>query len=469
MRQVGEFSSPLRGRRMGGMLFFLLLISLFLPAGMDAQTPNAVIKGIVWRDENRNGQRDAGEPGLSHVEIRLYREGDPQPLSITYTDGFGRYTFSGLLPGAYHVVEVDPPNYVSSTVNTWHLVLDEGGVAEVNFGDFPVILLTPTATPTPTFSPTPTITPTATSTPVPTATPVPPPTPTPQTPTITPTPTLSPTPWPAWCRNIVRNPDFESDEGWQLPRTRLWPAYVGPFAFPNGGRPHSFQRAVRLGATAPIDPPSYSSASQLITLPADARTITLEYWVWTFSQDDNGGDRQEVLLLDPETRRVRVRVWQAIPAQNARKWERHTFDLTPYRGQSFILYFNVYNEGDNRVSAMFLDDVRVWVCYDVFPTPVLIHMPDLQHNNPRPPTPTSTPSTTPTPTVAAKKTFFRPALPGGRATGWLEQVDRQVRSTLMLLNIYLARACVLGILVLIALVLGITLYSHWKEGRREEG
>ncbi len=248
----------------------------------------------------------------------------------------------------------------------------------------------------------------------------------------------------------MRNSSFEEDGGWNLPHTRLWPAYVGPFAFPNGGKPHSLQRAVRLGATEPIDPPSYSSASQVITLPLDARTVTLEYWVWTFSQDPDGGDRQEVFLLDPEGRSIQKVIWRAIPAQNARRWERHTFDLTPYRGRRFLLYFNVFNDGDNRVSAMFLDDVRVWACYTAPPAPTVaraapprkIHIPDLQKGKKQ-----VIATATPTP---------RPASPFQALRDLVENMPQKSRDlaqeTKRAINVGIQALCLISLLVLLVLL-----------------
>jgi len=48
---------------------------------------------------------------------------------------------------------------------------------------------------------------------------------------------------------------------------------------------------------------------------------------------------------------------------NRQIWTHHTFDLTAYKGQTIVLYFNVYNNGiDNLKAAMYLDDVSVQVC-----------------------------------------------------------------------------------------------------------
>ena len=41
----------------------------------------------------------------------------------------------------------------------------------------------------------------------------------------------------------------------------------------------------------------------------------------------------------------------------------HTFDLTLYKGQTIVVYLNVYNDGvANLKTAMYLDDVSIQVC-----------------------------------------------------------------------------------------------------------
>ncbi|MGB9521648.1 MAG: hypothetical protein ACPL6F_02720, partial [Anaerolineales bacterium] len=44
---------------------------------------------------------------------------------------------------------------------------------------------------------------------------------------------------------------------------------------------------------------------------------------------------------------------------NNRSWEASSFDLTPYKGQTIILRFGVYNDGDGDVTAMYVDDVSI--------------------------------------------------------------------------------------------------------------
>jgi hypothetical protein len=61
----------------------------------------AVIDGVVFHDENRNGQLDSSEQGLSFVRVFL-TDATGQTRDAR-TDSDGRFAFSELLPGKYTV------------------------------------------------------------------------------------------------------------------------------------------------------------------------------------------------------------------------------------------------------------------------------------------------------------------------------------------------------------------------------
>ncbi|NND99717.1 MAG: hypothetical protein HKN47_20555, partial [Pirellulaceae bacterium] len=68
------------------------------------------ITGIVFVDGNGDCIRDAGEMPLEGVTIEL-RDGDQNRVAITTTDADGRYTFDGLAPGDYEIIETQPLGY----------------------------------------------------------------------------------------------------------------------------------------------------------------------------------------------------------------------------------------------------------------------------------------------------------------------------------------------------------------------
>jgi hypothetical protein len=117
---------------------------------------------------------------------------------------------------------------------------------------------------------------------------------------------------------------------------------------------------MRLGITHQSDIESWSSVYQKVTIPGDAASATLSFWYYSLCQDDVG-DWQAAIIFD--------QTWGlldwAMPTvcSDSQSWTHHTFNLTAYRGQSIIVYFNVYNDGlDNLKTAMYLDDVSVQVC-----------------------------------------------------------------------------------------------------------
>ncbi|MBK8900438.1 MAG: carboxypeptidase regulatory-like domain-containing protein [Anaerolineaceae bacterium] len=67
----------------------------------------ASLGDYVWEDLNSDGLQDVGEPGVPGVEVRLYDISSTQIMTTT-TDVNGRYHFTNLTPGTYHVEFVLP-------------------------------------------------------------------------------------------------------------------------------------------------------------------------------------------------------------------------------------------------------------------------------------------------------------------------------------------------------------------------
>lgn len=194
--------------------------------------------------------------------------------------------------------------------------------------------------------------------------------PAPATPTPTPTLPAPPTgtPWPTalppGCRDLIANGGFEWDGAWVLGPTTLMPFYAGPPT-----PVHSGARSMALGAVPPnrtsVD--SYSSAQQVVTIPATVQTAQLRFWYYPSSTAAAGGlSRQEVILLDPLAFGETVAVlWRV--TQNNNAWLSQQIDLTPYRGRTLSVYFNARNGGGGTLTSMILDDVELWVCGGIVP------------------------------------------------------------------------------------------------------
>lgn len=223
----------------------------------------------------------------------------------------------------------------------------------------------------------------ATVTPSPTATWTPtPPTPA-STPTATPSPSTTPTPGPGTCvvthgTELMVNGGFEGNDGWLLPVTASRAIYSSAVA-------HAGARSLRLGLlpatghaldgsaespavsernllgeTAPAGA-SYSTAYQTVSLPAGAARLVLTYWRLP-GTTATAGDWQRLLLLKPGTYAVLTTLWRGL--QDAGDWQAATIDLTPYRGQTVVLYFEVYNDSTTAAgrSWLFVDDVSLVAC-----------------------------------------------------------------------------------------------------------
>jgi len=177
----------------------------------------------------------------------------------------------------------------------------------------------------------------------------------------------------AW--DILVNGGFEAESGWDLPVTARPAGYTTRVAYDS-------RRSLRVGIVNKSNAFAYSSARQLIAIPANAIRATLHSYVYPVSsggiqapqgqafqgevavehapqQVPAAGDAQYLLLLDPETGGiVQTLFWEL---SNAQGWQHWTFDLTPYAGQTLRLYFGVYNDGAGGQAGMFVDNAALVV------------------------------------------------------------------------------------------------------------
>jgi len=245
---------------------------------------------------------------------------------------------------------------------------------------------TPTITPTLTGAPTAT----GTITWTPTNTPIPPPTAVP--PTFTPVP-----PPPSGCNiNIILNGSFESDSDWICGESPVPPYYAGSQR-QDGNRSMLLGHPPEAGGN---DKVTYSSVRQLVTIPSNVATAQLRWWHLYQTQqtpDPNPSgqsDRQEVILLT--TGGKVITILQRVLRNDG--WLQDVIDLSAYRGQSFYIYFNVFNDGNGARTWAYLDQVELLICYPaVTNTPV------------PPPTNTPVPSPTDTPMPTSTETWTPPA------------------------------------------------------------
>ncbi|MCD6291313.1 MAG: PQQ-binding-like beta-propeller repeat protein, partial [Anaerolineae bacterium] len=98
------------------------------------------ICGTVFSDNNLNGVRDTGEPGIANVTLTLTgvvtsTDGLTNTVVMTVTtDNRGEYGFLNLTPGTYTVQETDPPGFRSVAAHpgsTGGTALDANTIADI--------------------------------------------------------------------------------------------------------------------------------------------------------------------------------------------------------------------------------------------------------------------------------------------------------------------------------------------------
>lgn len=219
----------------------------------------------------------------------------------------------------------------------------------------PIPTYTPSPTPIATNTPTPTWTTGATVTTTPVTV-----TPSPTTPaviTVTPTAGMIPTADPN-CPNILADPGFEGWGGWHFgedpvpARHVSEPRLAGSYALQLGNPPGQ-QTNVK----------TFSSVRQLVTIPHDATRAELRWWKnLRTEQPGHPGpltDRQDVVFLDPALNPLEV---PRRELTNVATWREDYIDLTYYRGRTFYVYFNAFNDGNGARTWMYLDNVQLNVC-----------------------------------------------------------------------------------------------------------
>lgn len=157
---------------------------------------------------------------------------------------------------------------------------------------------------------------------------------------------------PVVCEELLVNGGFETREGWEIMPTAYPAAYTIAPA-------RSGSWAMRAGIVEPqANVLSYSSFEQSFILPADIASADLSAWLYSVTTAPEN-DLQYVLLLDAGGAVIET-LWHN--REDARQWREFGFDLRPYAGQTVALRFGAYNDGEDGITALYVDDVSVWAC-----------------------------------------------------------------------------------------------------------
>lgn len=189
------------------------------------------------------------------------------------------------------------------------------------------------------------------------------------------------------CYPIVINGGFEIRNGWTLGGGPLPPQYV--YSPTNSG---AWAMQIGNAGLAPTTQ-AYSSIFQTLSIPANAVSAELSFWVWTFTEPNPGSDRQEALTLvegaNLQSAMSPGAIWGGLSNSGAFQFVRSS--LNSQIGRSFELTFSVYNDGVGGRTWMVVDDVAVTVCLPG-PTPTPTTLPG--------PTATPAPTAAPSPIPA---------------------------------------------------------------------
>jgi hypothetical protein len=116
---AGYFNGLDRVGSAGGALGSDMVSNIALASGLDGvhydfgELLPASVSGTVYLDQNNNGVRDPGEPGLSGVVVKLDGAMDTGPVHMALLTGAdGTYSFPNLRPGTFTISEFTPAGYL---------------------------------------------------------------------------------------------------------------------------------------------------------------------------------------------------------------------------------------------------------------------------------------------------------------------------------------------------------------------
>jgi len=118
---VGATAGTVGGSTRGVVTSVDVLSSISLVGGDDsvnndfAEVKPATLSGYVYHDADNDGLRDSGETGIAGTTIQIQRlaaDGSTLATLQVQTDANGYWSATGLMPGVYRVLEVQPTGYL---------------------------------------------------------------------------------------------------------------------------------------------------------------------------------------------------------------------------------------------------------------------------------------------------------------------------------------------------------------------
>ncbi len=181
----------------------------------------------------------------------------------------------------------------------------------------------------------------------------------------------------ASCTQLIGNGNFEKNKNWLIHGSTR-PAIYTTAKSLNG------VRSMRSGIVdAAYNTKSFSVFSQDVSIPADASSVTLTFYLYQRSSESGatssaGSSLPGVQSLNSPTKDINYvglydlnnnlvadpLVWER---SNARIWTGYAFNLLGFHGRQLRIKFGTYNDGLDGVTAMYVDAVSLEVCPSAIP------------------------------------------------------------------------------------------------------
>jgi len=158
--------------------------------------------------------------------------------------------------------------------------------------------------------------------------------------------------------NTIVSQQLIQNSGFETGNLTSWSATGAYLPFVTSANHNSGVYSAQLGASTTPEPNGDSSLYQTVTIPSTATVANLYFYYWAATTDTIANDWQEAQVQDASG----VKLAQVMKiCANTQKWTIASYNLLPYKGQTVRVYFNTHQNGNNNLTYMFIDDVRLYV------------------------------------------------------------------------------------------------------------
>jgi hypothetical protein len=114
---------------------------------------------------------------------------------------------------------------------------------------------------------------------------------------------------------------------------------------------------MRLGQAPGGNLYSYSSVQQTVEIPSGATQADLSFYYFPLMASTEGDHIYFCVLRANDNSILECNLW----TDHSQSWNLGGFDLLSYAGQRIKVHFGVRNDGLDGITAVYLDDVELWV------------------------------------------------------------------------------------------------------------